>query len=299
MGLCDITTWTITENIQGMRNQCNGLANALGLDFHEKIITKRSWYAPYLSNVPDEFKYPQNFPDIIIACGRQSIRPSLYFKKHSKIIYIQDPKVFKNQFDIIIAPTHDQINGSNVINTLGTVHMVNEKLLNQKELIFETYKRPHHVILIGGPNKHYNFDYESILNQIKQINSGSILVSCSRRTPYEFLNLIKSKVDYLYDFNEQNTYFELLKTADTITVTLESVNMISEACATKAPVFLMPLIEKRKNKFNKFHQELLNINRVKFFDPSLEKFPVQKLNIVAETAKKVAKILNLTNLKYD
>lgn len=298
--------WVITEDIKGMANQALGLAESIKLNLSkkldlkivQKIITKKSFFSPYISNVSKEFKDNYkigNFPKVIISCGRQSIRTALYFKKHSTIIYVQDPKVFNSSFDIIVAPKHDLVKGSNVIETLGTVHRINKDVLSKTNFIFENYQKPHNVVLIGGPNKHYDFDYNEILKNLSSIKNGSVLVTCSRRTPNDFLKKLKSikNINYVYDFSEPNTYFELLKTADTITVTIESVNMISEACATEASVFLLPLIQKRKNKFNNFQNELLEIKRVKMFDQNLELFKSQKLDVVSETAQKICERINI------
>ena len=62
---------------------------------------------------------------IIISCGRKSVIPSLMLKKDSKdvfTIHIQDPKVKLDNFDCIICPEHDNLEGDNVIRTKGAIH---------------------------------------------------------------------------------------------------------------------------------------------------------------------------------
>ena len=60
----------------------------------------------------------KNF-NIVISCGRKSVIPSIYLKKkfRNKImnIHIQDPKVSLSNFDFVVAPEHDGLNGKNVI----------------------------------------------------------------------------------------------------------------------------------------------------------------------------------------
>ena len=58
-----------------------------------------------------------NTPNILITCGRQSVYFSLYLKRkfRDKIfnIHIQNPRVNLNEFDIVIAPAHDNLKNSN------------------------------------------------------------------------------------------------------------------------------------------------------------------------------------------
>ena len=57
--------------------------------------------------------------DIVISCGRKSVIPSIYLKKKYKNkimnIHIQDPKVSLDNFDFIVAPEHDGLEGKNVL----------------------------------------------------------------------------------------------------------------------------------------------------------------------------------------
>ena len=49
-------------------------------------------------------------------------------KKDVFTIHIQDPKVNLNNFDCIICPEHDNLEGENVIKTKGAIHyLTNDK----------------------------------------------------------------------------------------------------------------------------------------------------------------------------
>ena len=73
--------------------------------------------------------------DIVISCGRKSVIPSLYLKKKfgKKImnIHIQNPKVSLNNFDFVVIPEHDGINGKNVITSKGAIHYLRNEELDQ------------------------------------------------------------------------------------------------------------------------------------------------------------------------
>ena len=115
---------------------------------------------------------------IIISCGRKSVIPSIALKKRfgKEIfnIHIQDPKVSLNNFDLIICPEHDNINGDNVIKTKGSIHYLTKKEIadNSKYLKFNKEKKKIVSFIIGGPNKHYKFSEEEIhfvFNKVKAL----------------------------------------------------------------------------------------------------------------------------------
>ena len=121
----------LTEGMHGMISEAEGLAKALGVEFiHEKIELNNFWklIPPKLTPVQSYvFKnnLKKNF-NIIISCGRKSVIPSIYLKRKYKNqlinIHVQDPKVSLDNFDFIVAPEHDSINGENVISTKGAIH---------------------------------------------------------------------------------------------------------------------------------------------------------------------------------
>ena len=74
-------------------------------------------------------------------------------------IHIQDPKVSLKNFDLIISPEHDKLNGANILSTKGSIHYLTKKEINEnsKYLRFEQENKKIVAFIIGGPNKHYNF----------------------------------------------------------------------------------------------------------------------------------------------
>ena len=111
----------LTEGMHGMISQVEGLAKALDLDFtHHKIELNSFWklFPPKLTPVAQSVfkKINLNEFDVIISCGRKSVIPSIYLKKNSKKnivnIHIQDPKVSLDNFNFVIAPEHDGLEGS-------------------------------------------------------------------------------------------------------------------------------------------------------------------------------------------
>ena len=111
----------LTQGMHGMISQVEGLSKALNLSFkHQTIRLKPFWnlippkFTPISENlIKDKFIFDTK---VIISCGRKSVVPSIAFKKKYKekifTIHIQDPKVKIDNFDLIVCPDHDKIDGN-------------------------------------------------------------------------------------------------------------------------------------------------------------------------------------------
>ena len=138
MNISNKIAWAVTDGSQGMISQANGLAQLLCgnvKNYKTDLIFPWSKLQPgYLPVYKWIFKNKINLlnkPYLIITCGRKSIYLSLFLKKLLKneivTIHIQDPKINSNRFDYVIAPNHDSLKGSNVINSLGAIHHFTKK----------------------------------------------------------------------------------------------------------------------------------------------------------------------------
>ena len=175
----------LTEGMHGMISQVEGLAKALDLDFiHEKIELNNFWKL-----IPPKITPIQSFVfknqiyekfDIIISCGRKSVIPSLYLKKKFKKkimnIHIQDPKVSLDNFDFVVIPEHDGVNGKNVITTKGAIHYLRDEELdaNRDYLKSQIKKENLITLIVGGPNKYYDYNEEAIEEIFSKIDRNFI-----------------------------------------------------------------------------------------------------------------------------
>ena len=175
----------LTEGMHGMISQVEGLAKALDLDFtHHKVELNNFWKFIPPKLTPISNKVYKHFDatnyDIIISCGRKSVVPSIYLKKNSqkKIIniHIQDPKVNLKHFDIIVTPEHDGVTGDNVISSKGAIHYLTEQEISSSKdyLVGRLDNKKNYLgLIIGGPNKYYNYSnqiIERVLLKIKKIS---------------------------------------------------------------------------------------------------------------------------------
>ena len=289
----------LTEGMHGMISQVEGLAKALDLEFiHEKIELNKFWklIPPSLTPIK-KFVFENNINkdfNIVISCGRKSVIPSIYLKKKYKNkiinIHIQDPKVSLNNFDYIVAPEHDQINGKNVLTTKGAIHYLRNDELNENQNYLKPKITKEKVVslIVGGPNKYYDYnskELEEIFFKIKEnfINKDYQLIFIpSMRTPQEIIDMAKNYFDenqIIITNVDKKAYLSSLKLADHIVVTCDSTSMISEAAMTGKPIYVAQMTSIKKNyRFKKFFELFKSLNIIKDFENSIETWNYKKLN---------------------
>jgi len=289
----------LTEGMHGMISQVEGLAKSLDLDFiHEKIELNNFWemIPPKITPI-QKFVFKNNIEnnfDIVISCGRKSVIPSIYLKQKFKNkivnIHIQDPKVSLDNFDFIVAPEHDGLKGKNVLTTKGAIHYLRNSELSENEnyLKSQINKEKLVTLIVGGPNKYYDYNdktIDEIFLKIKDnfINKGYQLIFIpSMRTPQNVINkagnyfgqnqIIITNVD-------KKAYLSSLKLADHIVVTCDSTSMISEAAMTGKPIYVAQMSAIKNNKrFRKFFELFKSLNIIKDLENSVEEWNYEKLN---------------------
>ncbi len=289
----------LTEGMHGMISQVEGLAKALDLEFiHEKIELNNFWklIPPKLTPVKN-FVFKNNIDkdfNIVISCGRKSVIPSIYLKKKYKNkimnIHIQDPKVSPNNFDFIVVPEHDSLEGKNVLKSKGAIHYLRESELDKNKdfLKSRVNKEKLVTLIVGGPNKYYNYDHkiiDEVFNKVKNnfINKNfQLMFIPSIRTPQEVIDKAKNYFDdnqIIINDVDKKAYLSSLKLADYIVVTCDSTSMISEAAMTGKPIYIaqMPAI-KKNYRFKKFFKLFKSLNITKDLENSLENWEYEKLN---------------------
>ena len=285
--------------MHGMISQVEGLAKALDLDFiHEKIELNNFWemIPPKITPI-QKFVFKNNIEnnfDIVISCGRKSVIPSIYLKQKFKNkimnIHIQDPKVSLDNFDFIVAPEHDGLKGKNVLTTKGAIHYLRNSELSENEnyLKSQINKEKLVTLIVGGPNKYYDYNdktIDEIFLKIKDnfINKGYQLIFIpSMRTPQ---NVINKAANYFGQNQiiitnvDKKAYLSSLKLAGHIVVTCDSTSMISEAAMTGKPIYVaqMPAIKNNK-RFRKFFELFKSLNIIKDLENSVEEWNYEKLN---------------------
>ena len=304
----------LTEGLHGMISQTEGLAKALNFDYiHEKIELNSFWKLIPTSFTPvKKFvfknKIEQDF-DVIISCGRKSIIPSLFLKKFSKKriinIHIQNPKIALNHFDFVVCPEHDDLEGPNVLSTKGAIHYLTlEEINNSKDYLINKLEKDKDVItlILGGPNKYYNYSDEnminifSIINRMLKEHNLQLVVIPSNRTPKKTIELSKEYFTNnrtVIDIVDKSAYLSSLALSKYLVVTCDSTSMISEAALTGKPVYVAMIPALRNDKrFERFRNLFEKLNIIKKLNNKLETWNYEKLNEADRIALEIKRKIN-------
>ena len=305
----------LTEGMHGMISQVEGLAKALDLDFiHEKIELNSFWkiFPPKVTPIQDfVFKNKINSQfDVLISCGRKSVIPSIYLKKKFKNkiinIHIQEPKVSLKNFDFIVAPEHDGLTGSNVLNSKGAIHYLTINELNENENYLKEkidIQKKIVTLIIGGPNKYYDYDLKIINEIFKKIennflnNNYQLVIIPSMRTPQHIIDKAKeffTDGQIIIPDVDKKAYLSALKISQHIIVTCDSTSMISEAAITGKPIYVakMPAI-KNDQRFKFFFNLFESLNIIKPLNNSVENWTYTKFNETKRIAEQLKEKINL------
>ena len=299
----------LTEGMHGMISQVEGLAKALDLDFiHEKIEINNFWklFPPKVTPVQDfvfKNKIDSQF-DVVISCGRKSVIPSIYLKKKFKNkiinIHIQEPKVFLDNFDFVVAPEHDGLKGNNVLTSKGAVHYLTNDELNQNENYLKSRinsQKKIVTLILGGPTRYYDYNnqvIDGIFSKIEQNflkNNYQVIIIPSMRTPQNIIEKAKNYFDkdqIIIPNVDKKAYLSSLKISDHIIVTCDSTSMISEAAITGKPIYVaqMPAI-KNNQRFKSFFNLFESLNIIKELNNSVENWTYTKLNETNKIANQI------------
>ncbi len=319
-----VNCWVLLDGRRGHENQALGLAQSLARLHDITLKTHRLNVNPLLSALPVPLQRPLGAQltrygfeadikkaDIIIGCGRQTIAPLRQIKRAYPdcfTVYIQNPQIAAEHFDLVIAPRHDDLSGPNVEAAIGSPSKITPQTLKDSAQYFserlEAFPRPQAAILIGGPSKIYSLPPIAVDNHIhhaqRLLDAGySLLISTSRRTPaharqkWKALTERNSEHIWFYDALDNphetkpdiitNPYPAFLSSAEIILVTQESTNMLTEACLTGKTVFTLEMHENRKyrhktHKFRAFHQSLNNRCHIAPFTYPFEPRSYEPLN---------------------
>ena len=299
----------------GNENQARALAQALAADIAVLPLAPRApwrWIAPH--RLPGATRalgtaFTQRlhapWPDIAIGCGRQAALATRLVREASggacRTVQILDPRIDARHFDLVVAPEHDGLRGENVIATRGGLNGIDDAWLAQARLDFAALANlpaPRLALLIGGPTRALALDevywraLSAALGTRLAQEGGSLLVTTSRRTPAWLraaarrdLAEVPNRQWHGPDDGE-NPYAGFLAWADAIVVTPDSVNMLSEAAATRAPVFTFAP-EPPRGKVGRFMHALHESGRVRALD---EDFDPDRIVPLRETARVAAVI---------
>jgi mitochondrial fission protein ELM1 len=310
--------WALSDGHAGNVRQAHSLAAALGVEpTREWTLQARApwrWLSP--RRLPgadgafgDEFaRALMQAPGLAIGCGRQAALATRLLREHgARAVQILDPRIAPRHWDLVIAPEHDGLRGDNVITLLGSLHSVDDLWLaaaRRQFAAFAQWPQPRTAVLLGGTSAHARFDAAALDAWLDALarhlarEGGSVLATASRRTPGAARAALRAKLAHLPGMvwcderDGANPYAGLLGWADRIVCSADSVNMLSEAAATAAPVYATGIAALR-GRPRRFVDSLLACGRIRGFDATLAPFAVEPLRETARVAAQVRQRLGL------
>lgn len=305
-----------------MQNQALGLAEALQrLSPSSGVSVRRVLWRPAFDKLPSALKAPwmldpasdpvfpgagEAWPDVWIATGRATLPLSLTAKRRSGgktfIVQTQDPRWRTGDYDLVVAPRHDGIEGPNVLSITGSPHRISAEQLEGESAAFAdrlgALPRPRVAVLIGGtsrahdlPEAHAAALADRIAAAVRAVG-GALMLTFSRRTPEAAKAVMTERLSglsgWIWDGEGPNPYFAFLQFADHILVTEDSANMAAEAASTGKPVHILPMVAtKPADKFARLHADLRDRGAARPFDGMLDAWTYEPLDETRRAAKEI------------
>ena len=307
----------LTEGMHGMISQVEGMAKALKTEYSHKIIRLNfpwNFVPPKISPVSeiilkDKIYITKNeAPDLIISCGRKSVIPSIFLKKKNPklfTIHIQDPKVDFKNFDAIVAPEHDNLNGDNIYSSKGAIHYITNLEINEAKSYLNNKISGEKVValILGGPNKYYNFEKEQLFKIFNEIKSNfvsmgyKVIIIPSMRTPkkiIEFATQEMKEFGHVVNTVDKQAYLSAYALANFIVVTCDSTSMISEAATSGKPIFIAHMEAKKNNyRFKRFFKLFKEMGITRDLGEKIENWTYDKHNEAERIAITIKNKINI------
>lgn len=285
------TCWVITDGAAGNERQALALAGHLGLVtrvWQLEPAAPWSWLAPRLlagarlalpATQRQQFVPP--WPALAIGCGRSAALFTRVLHRcsgeHTYTVQILDPRIDPAEYDLVIAPRHDGLAGPNTLAPLGSLNPIDADWLADGAAAFSDLAHlpaPRRAVLIGASHRDVAIDTQYCVALVEALakqqaaHGGSFLVSTSRRTPAPLSAFLRSAfarfpgLFWAGPGDGPNPYAGFLAHAQSIFVTPDSVNMLSEACAVGVPVSTW-LPQPATGKLGRFHRALIETGHLR------------------------------------
>ena len=306
--------WSLSDGRAGNVRQADALAHALGAADTVTLQPRWPWRTCAPRRLPgSEHAFGPAFaraaaPALAIGCGRQAaLATRVLGARGSRSVQILDPRIDPAHWDLLVVPQHDRLRGANVLTTLGSLNPVDDAWLDNARAAFCDYgdlPQPRTAVLLGGSSRHVRFNrmsFEVLASRLEAAlarDGGSVLLTTSRRTPRELRLALRNRyaetpgTTWLGPQDGPNPYAGMLAWADRIVCSPDSVNMISEACATRAPVHVFDPT-RAQGRLREFLDSLLASGRIRAMDGVLAPFDVDPLRETARIAAEIRRRLSL------
>ena len=270
--------WVLLGQRRGDNNQLLALAQALRLPFETRSlrynilrkVPKQLLGRQLVSVLPETRAWLQPpWPDLVLGIGHRSVPVARHIRIASggrtKLVQLGNPRIHPRHFDLVITtPQYGVEEYRNVVRlplAMDSPHPPNV-LADEERTFLEALPRPHRLLVLGGPNKHWLVAAEDAAEAAETLmrrsdtDGGTVIAIGSPRTPPEVLQAVEQQLGgsrHRLVRGATPRYRSLLEDADEIHVTADSVSMISEAVFTGKPVGVVPI---RHNPRGRRHEAM-------------------------------------------
>jgi mitochondrial fission protein ELM1 len=258
--------WALLGHRRGDNYQVLALVQGLGLPFETRSmrynplrrLDNRLLGRSLLSVLPSAARWlGPPWPDLVIGIGHRSVPVARYIRHASggrtRLVQLGNPRSDPSLFDLMITlpqyaiPVSDRV--LRLPFAMASPHPA-EAATDQEREFLDALPRPHRLLVIGGPNKHWDIADEDVtaaaqvLAERCERDGGTLLAIGSPRTrpgSLEAIERVIAGTRHRLVRGSVPRYVCLLQDADEIHVTADSVSMLSEAIFTGKPVGMIPI----------------------------------------------------------
>ncbi|MBY9065399.1 mitochondrial fission ELM1 family protein [Hyphomonas sp. WL0036] len=234
------------------------------------------------------------WPTLWIAAGRRSAALTKYARRASDgktfTVQILDPYIAPSNFDLLVVPEHDAVDGPNVIRTVGSPayfapEMLEDAAQNFANLADETQRSA--IVILGGDSRVHSFTQaaaDRLEDQLRGLAAEGwrLRLTASRRTPVPIAARFRQMAGDIGSAfwagpqDGPNPYLAWLLFSNAAIVTEDSANMLSDAAWHGLPVHIARL-DGRAEKFDRLHESLIDRGIARWFTGKLDQWTYEPL----------------------
>lgn len=284
------STWVLTDKVLGHARAALSVSSLVKNNLIEKHISYNALASlpgatgPYFlfgveRHIRADLRKP--WPQLVIACGSSLGRVARYIKRqaafdrsHVRLLQINDPVDGRAEFDLIVAPAHDDVDGPNLLKIIGTPTLYSHQDLEASSQLWSP--KLSHLgsrfvsLFVGGDVGHRKFSLDEacelgrLTSNYAQNVGASLLISNSRRTSAESYQALLNNITvpfYAHHWSAEgdNPYLAFLHLSDAFIVTGDSISMCSEVCTLGKTLLIHAAPSITKDKFRSFHDQLYHL----------------------------------------